>query len=146
MENEGTWWTAPTESAENGSLVMVTGRRDVEKFRDNPKFRYRVEVIWNYGASGMPDEQTSEIMEKVNDALAATFKKDPVAVMTGIYTGDGRRDWVFYTLSLHIFQRKLNEALAQFPPLPLEFTADDDPEWEEYAEMKSASEIAEDDD
>ena len=34
---------------------------------------------------------------------------------TGIYTGEGRRDWVFYTLSTNIFGRKLNEALASLP-------------------------------
>lgn len=30
MEN-GTWWTAPTES-ESGGLILVTGRKDVENF------------------------------------------------------------------------------------------------------------------
>lgn len=35
--------------------------------------------------------------------------------MTGIYTGDGERNWIFYTLSLPIFGSKLNEALAPLP-------------------------------
>ena len=63
------------------------------------------------------------------------FKADPIAVLTGIYTGDGQRSMVFYTLSLHIFQRKFNEALALFPTLPLTFNAEEDERWEEYAEM-----------
>ena len=77
-------------------------------------------------------------MEQVQDALEACFANDPVAVNTGIYTGDGERNWVFYTRSLHIFQRKLNEALASFPVLPLTFHAEDDPQWEEYDEMCQA--------
>jgi len=48
---------------------------------------------------------------------------------------------VFYTTSLHIFQRKLNEMLAPFPTLPLQFHAEEDPQWEEYRHMKEATEI-----
>lgn len=143
MAESNDWWTSPTES-ESGRLVMVTGRRDVAAFRNNPRFDKRVEVTWRYdeaNASGMPDVKTSELMEQVQDALQATFTKDPVAVLTGIYTGDGERNWVFYTLSLHIFQKKLNEALAGFDILPLTFHAEEDPGWEEYSEMKEISEI-----
>lgn len=140
----GDWWTAPTEANESGRLVMVTGRRDIESFKSNPKFNIRVEVSWPYEAdkSGMPDGPTSELMEKATDSLKEVLRKDPVAVMTGIYTGDGRRDWVFYTLSTRIFQNKLNQALADLPLLPLEVSAENDPEWEEYAEMRAISEIA----
>lgn len=143
MTEQGDWWTSPTESV-NGQLIMVTGRRDIHKFRDNPKFNIRVEITWEYtstGSSGMPDTATSELMEKVQDALQGVFTKDPVAVLTGIYTGDGERNWVFYTLSTHLFQRKINTALADFPLLPLKISAENDPSWEEYDEMKLASEI-----
>ncbi|MDE6287730.1 MAG: DUF695 domain-containing protein, partial [Muribaculaceae bacterium] len=60
----------------------------------------------------------------------------PVAVMTGIFTGAGERTWVFYTLSTAIFQKKFNQALADLPLLPLEITAENDPYWEAYDEMK----------
>ncbi|MDE6153183.1 MAG: DUF695 domain-containing protein [Muribaculaceae bacterium] len=139
---KGDWWTSPTES-ENGQLVMVTGRRDVDTFRLNPKFNIRVEITWPYQAdtSGMPDRVTSTLMEEVQDAMQQTFIKDPVAVMTGIYTGAGERNWIFYTLSTHIFGRKINEALAPFDLLPITIYTENDPDWAEYAEMKAASEI-----
>lgn len=138
MDN-GNWWTAPAES-EDGKLIMVTGRKDVEKFRSNPRFNIRVEVTWTYpcGASGMPDEATSELMEQVQEALQAVLRKDPVAILTGIFTGDGKRDWIFYTLSTHIFNKKLNEALAPFPLLPLTIYAENDPSWEAFDEMTRA--------
>lgn len=133
------WWTAPTES-ESGRLIMVTGRVDVEKFRANPRYSIRVEVSWPYkgDASGMPDKPTSELMEQAQERLQTVFHKDPVAVLTGIYTGDDRRDWVFYTTSTHIFGRKLNEALADLPLLPLQVYTENDPAWAEYAEMSQA--------
>lgn len=138
MENES-WWTAPTES-ESGRLILVTGRKDISKFRSNPRFSIRVEVTWKYDgdATGMPDKETSTLMEEVQEALQKEFKKDPVAVLTGIFTGDNQRDWIFYTLSTHIFGRKLNEVLAPFPLLPLTIYTENDPDWEEYDEMTEA--------
>lgn len=133
------WWTAPTE-AENGNLIMVTGRRGLDNVRDTQKYIYRIEMTWTYepDSTGMPDTDTSSLMEKVQDAIENCFAKDPTAVNTGIYTGDGQRNWVFYTRSLYIFQRKINEVLAAFPMLPLTFEAAEDPEWEEYEEMCQA--------
>jgi len=133
------WWTAPAQS-EDGRLIMVTGRRDVARFRDNPRFGIRVEVTWPYDgdASGMPVDADSELMEKVQDALCAEFDRDPVAVLTGIYTGDNERNWIFYTLSTHIFGRKLNEVLADFPLLPLKVYCENDSQWQEYDEMCEA--------
>lgn len=142
MSERNDWWTCPTES-EDGRLVMVTGRRDIEKFRTNPRFTIRVEVTWPYGdtPSGMPDDATAKMMEDITDSFNAILDKDPVAVMTGIYTGAGERNWVFYTLSTNIFNKKLNEALAPYPLLPLQITAENDPTWAEYDEMRDLSEI-----
>lgn len=139
MEENDNWWTAPAES-EDGRLVMVTGRRDVDKFRNNPKFSIRAEITWPYSGdgSGMPDEPTSMLMEAVQDALESVFKKDPVAILTGVYTGADERNWVFYTLNTHIFGKKVNEALAPFDFLPIKIYTENDPKWEEYDEMCAA--------
>lgn len=139
MSDTGEWWTAPAES-EDGQLVMVTGRRDIERFRSNPRFSIRVEVTWPYEPlpDGMPSVADSEVMEQVTDLLNDEFSRDPVAVMTGIFTGGGERNWVSYTLSTHIFGRKLNEALAPLPLLPLKISAENDPDWEAYDEMADA--------
>ena len=142
MANKSDWWTAPTES-ENGNLIMVTGRRDIENFKNNPKFNIRIEVTWKYNSdkSGMPNFETSSLMEEVQTSIEDTFKKDPIAVLTGIYTGDGERNWIFYTLSTNIFGKKFNEALQSFELLPITIYAENDPEWNEYQEMKSLTEI-----
>ena len=121
------WWTAPAEG-DNGSLILVTGRRCMDNVIATGVYRYRVEVTWPY-------EGDSKVMEEVTDAMNENLDRDPVAVLTGIYTGDGQRNWVFYTRSLHIFQRKFNEIMAPFPALPLQFEAEEDPDWQEYREM-----------
>ncbi|MDE6696119.1 MAG: DUF695 domain-containing protein, partial [Muribaculaceae bacterium] len=57
------------------------------------------------------------------------------------YTGDGRRDWVFYTHGLNIFGKVFNRALEGIPEMPLKFDATEDPDWEEYKEMREATYI-----
>ena len=141
-ELQGQWLTYPAESTENDKTIIVTIRTDVDKFRDNPRFVYRVTVAWPYDGTsdGMPDEPTAEMMEKVTELLADVFRKDPVGVLTEITTGDNRREWVFQTSSLGIFNKKINQALADLPLLPLEFEAEEDPDWEIYSEGVPAGE------
>lgn len=143
MAEHNDWWTCPTES-EDGRLIMVSGRRDIGVFRRNPRFNIRIEITWRYSDSpsaNMPDEDTAKTMGEITDAFEAELAKDPVAVMTGIYTGAGERNWVFYTLSTNIFNKKINQALSAFPVLPLEIYAENDPDWCEYDEMRDLSEI-----
>ena len=136
------WWTAPAEG-DSGELILGTGRRMMDEIIATGLFNDRIEITWKYepDAKGMPDFATSKLMEQVHEALAAEFKKDPVAILTGIYTGAGERNWVFYTRSVNIFGRKINEILAPFELLPITLYAEKDPEWNEYREM-SLTEIS----
>ena len=136
------WWTSPLES-EDGRLIMVTGRADVQRFRENPRFSIRIDITLPYDSrpDGMPTDAAAETIETVLENIRAELDKDPVAILTGIYTGAGERNMVFYTLSTHIFNKKLNLALADLPLLPLTITAENDPDWAEYTEMRSLSEI-----
>ncbi|MCM1450849.1 MAG: DUF695 domain-containing protein [Clostridium sp.] len=142
MSKEAEWWTCPLED-EDGKLVMVTGRGDVEKFRSNPRCRIRIEITIPYESlpSGMPTDKDAAMIEEVLDRLAAELDKDPIGVITGVYTGAGERNIVVYAVSTNIFTKKLNQALEPMPLLPLKITAEDDPEWLEYQEMRELSEI-----
>lgn len=140
MAETDNWWTAPAESEETGRTILVTGRRDVAKFRSNPRFKIRIEVTYRYTPtpSGMPTDDEAKTLEQVQELLEAEFRRDPVAVLTGIFTGDDKRDWIFYATSTHIFGRKLNEALADLPVLPITVYCENDPDWQEYTEMSQA--------
>ena len=82
-------------------------------------------------------------MEKVNDALINAFSKEQAAILTGIYTGDSERNWIFYVRNIPKFQQILNDALKEFDVLPLKLYAEKDPNWEEYSEMRELTEIEE---
>ncbi len=136
------WWTSPLED-EEGRAIIVTGRGDVEKFRSNPKFKIRVEVTIPYSPTpdGLPAGEDATLLEEILDSFQKVLKADPAAVLTGIYTGAGERNMVFYTLSTNIFNKKLNQALEPFPLLPLRISAENDPDWAEYDEMRELSYI-----
>lgn len=133
----GDWWSAPAQAENNDRLIIVTGRRDVKKFRENPRFNIRIEVTMKYEglADGMPTEETSKLLEEITDRFQEVLRRDPIAVITGIFTGDDERNWIFYSLSTHIFEKKLNEALSPFPLLPITVYAENDPDWQAYDEM-----------
>ena len=137
MKYTDKWWSYPAES-ESGKTIIVTGRDKIEEFRESGKYIYRIDVTWNYNplSDGMPEEEDAKIMEEATDALLEAFKKDRVAVMTGIYTGDGRRDWVFYTKNLKIFSIVFNKALEPLPVIPIVIEAEEDAGWEEYTHMR----------
>lgn len=126
---------------------MVTGRDYMDEIIAKGKFPYRVTVSWEYNPlpNGLPADDDAQLMEQATEALLAEFKRDKVAYMTGIYTGDGRRDWIFYTGNLNIFGRVFNRALEDVDSMPLLIEAEEDPEWEEYKEMRSISYLPETD-
>lgn len=140
------WWTAPTV-ADNGLTVMVTGRDGVQEAIDSARYNDRIEITWRYAAdaSGMPLADDAKLMGEVDDALRDALRKEKACILTGIYTGDGRRDWIVYTKNPRIFNSVLNRALADFPLLPLELYAEKDPDWAEYLEMRSLTYIAPED-
>lgn len=146
MKAPDEWWTAPTE-AEDGNTVIVTGRDGMQPFIDSGRYTDRIEITWRYEAdsTGMPDDATARLMEEADEALRAAFAKEHACILTGIYTGDGRRDWIVYTKNPRIFNSVLNRALAPLPILPLELYAEKDPEWAEYLEMRSLTYIAPED-
>lgn len=138
------WWSYPCE-AESGRTVITSGRDCMDKYIASGKYIYRIEVSWQYPQlpDGMPDEEAARTLEQVTDALAEAFDRDKAAVMTGIYTGDGRRDWVFYCKNLRIFQTVFNRALEPLDTLPLLIEAEQDPDWEEYRHLRDTTYIPE---
>lgn len=136
------WWTSPAE-APSGKRVIITGHDNLGKYIDSGKYIFRVEATWEYDAlpDGFPVDSDAEMLEKITDAFQAALAREKAIVMTGIYTGDGKRDWIFYTKNLHIFSTVFNRALEPIPLIPFVIEAYSDPSWEEYAEMRRESYI-----
>ncbi|MBQ7823671.1 MAG: DUF695 domain-containing protein [Bacteroidaceae bacterium] len=136
MKLSDVWFTALSETDE-GQMVVISGRDDINAFIESGKFKERAEIYWKYesSANGMPFDEEAKLMEKVQEALKQAMERDKLAIMTGVYTGGGERTWVFYTRNVPAFGEKLNQALYSFDKLPLDIYTEKDPEWEEYRDM-----------
>lgn len=145
MAKEGKWWTYPCE-AENGRTIIVSGQDGLDRQRLSGKYVYRLDVSLAYPEkeNGLPDDAGAGMLENITDAFRESLSQDKVAVMTGIYTGDGRRDWVFYTRNLRIFNSFFNRAMSGLPLVPFEIEAEEDPGWEEYLAMREETYIPDD--
>lgn len=136
MKLSDKWFTALSEDDE-GRLVTINGREELAEFMESGKLKERVEVTWKYegDAQGMPEEETAELMEKVQETLKKAMEKDKLSILTAVYTGGNQKIWVFYTRTVRVFGERLNEALASFELLPIEIYTEVDTDWEEYKDM-----------
>lgn len=131
------WFTALSEN-EDGSYTFISGRCDIEGFINSKKMKQRMEVTWRYepDEKGMPKiDKEAQIMEEVENRLRTAMEKDKLAILTGIYTGQGKREWIFIARNVNAFGERLNNALAGLPQLPIEIYAEDDPDNEEYKSL-----------
>lgn len=128
------WFTALSEN-EDGTYTFISGRTNIEVFIKSGKLKQRLEVVWNYkaDAKGLPaDDAEAQQMEEVGDKLRAAMEKDKLAIVTGIYTGQGKREINFICRNLEAFGQRLNDTLSTYPQLPIVVNAYDDPDNEEY--------------
>ncbi|MGL4993117.1 MAG: DUF695 domain-containing protein [Bacteroidales bacterium] len=136
MKLSNDWFTA-LSTADNGNLVIVTGRKALQEFKATKKLSERIEVTWKYegDSQGMPTDSEAELMEEVQDLLQKTMEKDKLAIMSSVYTGDYSRIIVFYARTSRVFGERINEALSTYEQLPLSIYVELDEEWEEYSDM-----------
>lgn len=144
MKLSDVWFTALSQN-EEGQIITISGRDELDEFIQTGKYKERVEITWKYDGDekGMPSESVGELMESVEETLRkAMEKKDKLAIMTSIYTGGNEKVWVFYTRTVHVFGERLNEALSSFELLPISIYTEVDNDWEEYKDMYEMKEWA----
>lgn len=130
-------WFSTMAETDSGLPMFIAGRDNIEEFIESGKFKERIEIYWKYksGYNSMPTDEEGKLMESVLETLRSTMEKDKLAILTGIYTGNGERTMVFYARTSKIFGERLNEALKDFEMLPIEIYVEIDAEWNEYKEM-----------
>lgn len=130
------WFTALSED-EEGRLIYINGRDNLDEFIRSGKFKERVEISWEFegDSKGMPSEALAGEMEKMQETVTRAMEKDKLSILTGIYTGANQRTWVYYTRTVRVFGERMNEVLAPFDLFPVSIYTEVDPDWEEYRDM-----------
>lgn len=131
---EGDTWTG-AEGEKDGTPFLLRFRPHLQDFITTNKYNKRLTILWRYNSddsSLMPSDEEMELMQDVEDALIDTLENDVQSVLSFVYTGQNQREWQWYSTDMNETGKRINEALSDFDELPIELSAEDDPEWSEY--------------
>ena len=80
-----------------------------------------------------------ELMDKFEDALASALETSQTAHLMVILTGNGERDWLWYTRGEAEAMRCVNRALKGHRAYPVQFSVQKDRGWKAYAQFEAGN-------
>lgn len=132
-------WTL-AEGQTNGKPLVIRMRSAMPSVADRELLSRLIIVCWEYvpNESGMPFPDEHARMNVLEDSLESGTEQRGVAHQVLSMTGDGRKEWRYYTTGLAIFLESLNKDLAGHDPFPIEIYDFNDPEWNGLGEYLAA--------
>jgi hypothetical protein len=129
-------WTI-AEGERDGLPSLLRFRPNLKKCLGDPRFSRRLQVTWTCQRSntGMPSPEESDSMKPMEDRLVEALEESDAGVLAFVFTQGGTRTWNFYVAESADLGGLINHALADLPPLPIELSIEDDPEWSELAQL-----------
>jgi Family of unknown function (DUF695). len=128
-------WKASEGALENGLPFTLRFREDLPGESVMKRLSTLMVVSWTFDSPddrGMPSEEELDRMERFEALTDEHLVERGVARLMTVFTGDGVREWQFYTADPEIFMEKLNAALKNEPVMPLDIEAFDDENWDGY--------------
>jgi hypothetical protein len=101
------------------------------------KYPTLVVISWKYDGSmhnGYPDQQSQDMMYKLEDLLAELEDKD-VSFRAYGRTGNNLKELAYYTSTQEYFLEKVNVVLMDLPRFPIDITFYQDETWTDYKEL-----------
>jgi hypothetical protein len=133
MASEDTWRMATAE--DDGKPLVFRIRERAPSFANKAAFPHLLAVSWQYeppNDQGMPAQVDVDRMSELEDLLVPAFEGAKAAFLTVIATGNGVREWQWYARDPETVMRLVNDTLGELEPFPVQFSFQEDPEWEGY--------------
>jgi Family of unknown function (DUF695) len=131
------WATATSKQEGTGRAIVFRYAKEFRKGFQMGALPERIIVVWKYKSeAGMPSVEERKSMDRMEDLIAPLVDTAGMSVLSLVSTGEGIREWIFYTKSEQYFFEELNSALATQPRFPIEIHAASDPTWETYKKFK----------
>ena len=131
------WSVAQGEK--NGKPLLIRYRSKRPQNFEAAAFPFLLSATWSYRPNefGLPSAEEMESMDKFEDALASSLEGSQIAHLMVILTGDGERDWLWYTCGEEDAMRQLNQALKGHERYPVQFSVQKDRAWKAYAQFET---------
>ncbi len=126
----------------DGDKPLIFRVRDVPGDFKRCEYPQMIAVTWRYQSGnegGMPSKDEKQRMDLLEDLLADSLERDGQAILTVVVTGNGVREWQWYSRSSTDTMTRVNAALAGQARFPVEFCLQDDPAWEAYNQFRAQS-------
>jgi hypothetical protein len=130
---DDSWSVATAET--NGKPLIFRVRNKPPSFARKETFPHLLVVSWEYESpndQGMPPGDAVESMDQLEDSLSAAFEGASQAFLAVIVTGNGIRAWQWYARDTEETMKLVNKALSGYAPFPVEFSFQEDPEWNAF--------------
>ena len=129
--NAEDWTLAQGKADGHNTIVRALARVPLtEQRRARPVL---VSITWAYdgeATAGMPSRALYDRIEGFEEKLFAALDAEDFATEAAAITGNGARQWRFYTAHAEDFIARFTAALAGETVYPIELEAVDDPDWQ----------------
>jgi hypothetical protein len=121
-----------------GTPFIARFRTNLTKLINAKQHPHQITMYWDYETTSeslMPTDADMDLMREVEEKMSDVFEQGLEAVLVYVFTGQNQRESVWYAKDAEAMEGKLNEVLAPFGFLPIEFTSVEDENWNEYRQL-----------
>ena len=120
-----------------GLPLIIRTRSKLPSLPDMAIYEHLIIISWPYSAneSGMPQHEDNQNTIRFEDALEKALEAKGLGVQAACITGNGSKEWRYYTYDTGEFMSRLNQGLTGHPVYPIELKMFKDPEWGALAEL-----------
>jgi Family of unknown function (DUF695) len=139
MASDDCWSIATGEDGDKPLIFRI--RNQAPSFAHRRAFPHLLAVCWEYEAAndmGMPASDVTEGMGQFEDLVLPALENANQAFLSVVVTGNGVREWQWYSRDPNETMELVNEALAACDPFPIQISVQEDPDWETYARFVGA--------
>ncbi len=136
MTSGGSWFCAQGER--DGKPLVIRGRDRLLDIASATSHRSLLRIVWDYepeGEHGLPSANTSEQMSVFEEIIVEALEQSLLCVFFCVHLHNCRKEWLAYTSNVQEACDRINAALAGLDPHPIAISAEDDPMWQEYADL-----------
>jgi hypothetical protein len=139
-QNDRAWALFESKQQGTGRAIVFRYAQTFAPSFQRAEYPDRVILVWKYSSeSGMPVVAERERMDRLEDLMLPAVEAKAQSVLVLVSTGEGFREWIYYTKSKSAFVDKLNETLKMSPSFPLEVHAAPDPAWSTYEAFRKTA-------
>lgn len=136
--NATVWATAVSKNESEGTAIIFRYIKELPKGFVRESQPNRIIITWQYdGDKGMPNSKDLARMYELEDALQLAVEDSGLSTLAIVSTGNGLREWIYYSKSEIKFFEQLNASLGKLKPFPIEIHVAVDPVWKSYEDFQT---------